>query len=89
MWIDFLREAAYTGAMKNNTLEDELDAIRIELYEQTKHMSPDAEIAYLRQLVAPINEEFGITPITWNDIEEGTPLPDEIAAFEEYRAAKI
>jgi len=49
--------------MMNNTLEDELDAIRIELYEQTKHMSLDEEIAYLRQLVAPIHEEFGITPI--------------------------
>jgi len=49
--------------MKNNQIEDGLDAIRLELYEETKNMSPEERISYLRMLAAPINEEFGITPI--------------------------
>ena len=50
--------------MKIETIEDEIDAIRIELYEQTKNMSSDERIAYLRNLAAPIHEELGITPVT-------------------------
>ena len=50
--------------MKNNPVEDKLDAIRLELYEQTKNMSPEERIKYLRQLAAPIHKEFGITPIS-------------------------
>jgi len=48
----------------NSYIEDELDAIRIELYEQTKNMPPDERIAYLRSLAAPVNKEFNITPIS-------------------------
>jgi hypothetical protein len=48
---------------KHNPVEDELNAIRIELYEQTKRMTPNERIAYLRGLAAPIHKEFGITPI--------------------------
>ena len=54
--------------MNNNPVEDELDATRIELYEQTKNMSPEERIDYLRQLVAPIHKEFGITPISGKPI---------------------
>ena len=60
-------------AMKNNIVEDELDAIRIELYEQTKNMSSSERIAYLRQLVAPIHKEFGITPIDCCEASPQTP----------------
>ena len=45
-------------------LEDELDAIRLELYEKTKNMTPAEETAYIRGLVAPIHKEFGITPVS-------------------------
>ena len=55
-------------AMNNNPVEDELDAIRIELYERTKNMSSEERIDYLRQLVAPIHKEFGITPISGKPI---------------------
>ena len=30
----------------------------------------------------------GKKPKMWDDVEEDDPLPDEIAAFEEYRASK-
>ena len=47
--------------MKNkNTIEDELNAVRIELYEKTKGMTPFEEVAYLKSLSAPILKEFGI-----------------------------
>ena len=50
--------------MKNkNTIEDELNAIRIELYEKTKGMTPDEEVTYLKLLSAPILKEFGIRTV--------------------------
>jgi hypothetical protein len=52
-----------SGMTRNNPVEDELDAIRLELYEQTKTMSPNERIEYLRRLAAPVHKEFGITPI--------------------------
>ena len=51
------------NVIKSNPIEDELDAIRVELYEQTKEMTVEERIAYLRQLATPIHREFGITPI--------------------------
>ena len=50
--------------MMNNTIEDELDAIRIDLYEQTKNMSPSERLDYLQKLAAQANAEFGIKPIS-------------------------
>ena len=41
-----------------------------------------------RSILQFVKEAFSLKPKTWDDIEEDTPLPDEIAAFEEYRAAK-
>jgi hypothetical protein len=52
-----------TKAANYNYIEDEIDAIRIELYEQTKDMSPKERIIYLRKLAEPVNNEFEITPI--------------------------
>jgi hypothetical protein len=49
--------------MKINTIEDELDVIRLALYEETKHMSPNEKVAYLRQQAQVINEKYGLTPI--------------------------
>jgi len=47
----------------NNPIEDALDATRVKLYEQTKHMTAEERTAYIRKLVAPINAKFSITPI--------------------------
>lgn len=38
------------------------------------------------QLLSYAKELFRLKPITWDDIEEDDPLPDEIAAFEDYYA---
>ena len=40
------------------------------------------------QILLFAKESFVLKRKTWDDIEEDEPTPDEIAAFEEYRAAK-
>jgi hypothetical protein len=46
--------------VKYNSFEEELDAIRIAIYEKTKDMTPGEEIAYLRAQTDPIHEQYGI-----------------------------
>jgi hypothetical protein len=38
------------------------------------------------QILQYVKDSFLLKSKTWDDIEEDDPLPDEIAAFEEYRA---
>jgi hypothetical protein len=43
--------------MKSNSIEDELDAIRAELYEETRGMSASEVTAYItKQLALPLEE---------------------------------
>jgi hypothetical protein len=56
--------------MKNpNTIEKELNAIRVDFYEKTKHMTSAERIAYLREQTAPVNEKYGIKPIPRAEIQ--------------------
>lgn len=48
------------GKKTLETFEDELDAIRLSLYEEVKDMTPEEEIAYLKAQVEPLYQEFGI-----------------------------
>jgi hypothetical protein len=50
--------------MDYNTFEEELDARRIAIYEEIKDMTPEEEIAYLREQVASVHEEFGIHTVS-------------------------
>ena len=40
------------------------------------------------QILRYVRNTFLLKPKTWDDVEEDDPLPDEIAAFEEYYASK-
>jgi hypothetical protein len=40
------------------------------------------------QILTYAKETFVPEPKTWDFVEEDEPTPDEITAFEEYRAAK-
>ena len=40
--------------------EDELDAIRVSLYEEVKDMSDEEMISYIRAQVAPIMKRLGL-----------------------------
>ncbi len=56
-------------------VEDELNAIRISLYEQIKGMTPEEEVAYLKKLSAPVLKEFGIHTVK----KQGTDEPNKTA----------
>lgn len=43
-----------------DTFEDELDAIRLQMYEETKDMTPEEEIAYIRVQTEPIMKQYNI-----------------------------
>jgi hypothetical protein len=49
--------------MDYNTFEEELDAIRIGIYEEIKDMTPEEEVVYLKAQVAPIHEKFHIRTV--------------------------
>jgi hypothetical protein len=46
-----------------NTIEADLDKIRVKLYEQTKHLHGAAMTAYLKKLSAPVLKEYGIRTV--------------------------
>jgi hypothetical protein len=52
---------------KPNNIERDLNAVRIELYEQTKGMTPSERVAYYKTLTTPVRHEFGIR--TKNEME--------------------
>ena len=47
---------------KNNSAENELNAIRISLYEQTKDMTSDEQIEFFRTMVKEGFAKHGIRP---------------------------
>jgi hypothetical protein len=49
--------------MMKNHFEDELDAIRIRLYEQTKDMTREERVAYENNRVEQIFNAHGIRPV--------------------------
>jgi hypothetical protein len=61
-----------------NTAEEELDKIRIKLYEETKGMTIDESVVYLKSLAAPILKEFSIR--TLNQIKEDEQAKKEAIA---------
>ena len=47
-----------------NTFEDELDEIRVKLYEQIKDMTIDERVVYLKSLATPVRKEYGIKTLS-------------------------
>ena len=50
-----------------NTFEEELDAIRLTIYEEIKNMTPEEEIAYIKAQVEPILKEYGIRTVSLDE----------------------
>jgi hypothetical protein len=46
-----------------NTIEADLDKIRVKLYEQTKHLHGAEMTAYLKKLSAPVLKEYSIRTV--------------------------
>jgi hypothetical protein len=47
-----------------NTFEEELNAIRVEIYEEIKDMTPEEEVAYLKSQTAPTHEKYRIRTVS-------------------------
>ncbi len=47
-----------------NDFEDELDEIRLALYEEIKNMTPDEEVAYITAKTEPILKKHGMKRAT-------------------------
>ena len=48
------------NARTSGELEDELDAIRLRLYEEIKDMTPEEEAAYINAQTAPIIKQYNM-----------------------------
>ncbi|MCL1940352.1 MAG: hypothetical protein FWG09_00310 [Synergistaceae bacterium] len=48
---------------KADTFEDELDEIRVNLYEEIKDMTTEERVEYLKSLAAPILKEYGLRTV--------------------------
>ena len=58
--------------MKNpNTIEKDLNAVRVSLYEETKNMSPSELTAHIKEQTEPILKKHGITPVRSVHAESG------------------
>ena len=44
----------------SDTLEDELDAIRLQIYEEIKDMTPEEHVAYFRARTDPIIKQYNM-----------------------------
>ena len=49
---------------KQNDIEKELNAIRVDLYEKTRDMLPSERVAYIRAQVAPVHKKYGIHTVS-------------------------
>jgi hypothetical protein len=58
------------------SIEDEIDATRIKLYELTKDMTDSEMESYFSDLVAPIYKKYGIKPISRAQQHQDKILPE-------------
>ena len=48
---------------KNNTIEQEINEIRLSIYEETKDMSLDERVEYTRKMAEPVIRRYGLKVI--------------------------
>ena len=53
-----------------NTFEEELDEIRVNLYEETKNMTIEEHVAYIKSRVAPVLKEYGLQTLNQTKADE-------------------
>ncbi|MCL1808471.1 MAG: hypothetical protein FWG42_01735 [Clostridiales bacterium] len=54
-----------------NTIEKDLNAIRISLFEETKNMSPSELTAHIKAQTEPMLKQHGITPVCGDQVKSG------------------
>jgi hypothetical protein len=55
----------------NNPVEDELNAIRIELYEQTKSMSTSERVTFIKRQVAEGMKKHNVKAVVVDSVKSG------------------
>jgi hypothetical protein len=60
--------------MMKNHFEDELDAIRIRLYERTKDMTLEEEVAYINSEARRILKPYGIRTVSMPVVRWGNEI---------------
>ena len=61
---------------KPNTIEDRIDAIRAQIHEETKHMTPEQRVEHVKRSTADVIKQFGMKVVaSVRDI----PLPPQFA----------
>ena len=56
------------GIMTNNTIEDEIDQIRLRIYEKTKHMTPEQRAERTNRIAEAAAKKFGFK--IYSSVEE-------------------
>jgi predicted DNA-binding protein (UPF0251 family) len=57
-----------------NTIEDEIDAIRLKNYEETKHMTPAQHAEHVKRNTADVIKQYGMKVVASAQDVEATPL---------------
>ena len=57
---------------RTDTFKEELDEIRVKLYEEIKDMTPEEHVAYIKALTAPILKEYGLRTVNQIIADEQT-----------------
>ena len=60
---------------RTDKFKEELDEIRVKLYEEIKGMTPEEHVAYIKTLTAPILQEYGL--LTVNQIKDNEQMKKE------------
>ena len=63
---------------KYATFEDELDAIRDAMYEETKHMTTKEHVAYFKARAAEVMKEYNLKYSDLKPLEPKKPFPQTL-----------
>ena len=74
-YFDADRDGGIRVMKRIPTFEDELDEIRVNIYEQIKDMAIDERVLYLKSLAAPVLKEYGLR--TLNQIKADEQMKKE------------
>ena len=56
--------------MAYNSFEEELEAIRLAIYEEIKDMTPEEEVVYFNTQAEPIIKEYGLQTVSLIETDE-------------------
>ena len=70
--LRFAHQWRYWKMSKQNSYENELNAIRVAIYEEVKDMSPSEMTTYMRSQIKPANKHYATIPQNVLNVSEST-----------------